>query len=428
MLWTEKYRPRELSNYYGTHPSLLESRKWINEWRKGFPSKRALMLSGPPGCGKTSLAYSLAGCSGRVLIETNASDSRSKNAIEERIGTTINTVKNALVLVDEVDGMSSGDSGGVIELARLISITSVPIICCCNDSSLQKLEPVMKVCAELRMPRIPKQTCLEILKNVFAEEKKKAEGNSLELLYDVTNGDVRNMLLHAQNMVDIHGSLKPVHVYSMGTTRMDSSKSISQCAEDIMQKKGTLDERMGFHYDYPYLKDIVAENYPKGKVGLNECSYAASTMAQADAMDADTPNIDWTLEFYSGAISTVCSLALLPPSTTNIYFPPKPKTHNVSSSILSKIKNKVGGDDFSAINEVYPIIQGRICTHLSVRTLDFVKLKEVATYYGFTAEEVFEIAKSVLQPKGGPIRKQVEEDLNFRQEKQRKSNKRQRKK
>ena len=41
--------------------------------------------------------------------------------------------------MDEVDGMSAGDRGGVADLIASINICSIPIICICNDRYSQKL-------------------------------------------------------------------------------------------------------------------------------------------------------------------------------------------------------------------------------------------------------------------------------------------------
>jgi replication factor C subunit 1 len=35
--------------------------------------------------------------------------------------------------MDEVDGMSAGDRGGIAAIINMIKTTKVPIICICND-------------------------------------------------------------------------------------------------------------------------------------------------------------------------------------------------------------------------------------------------------------------------------------------------------
>ena len=61
--------------------------------------------------------------------------------------------------MDEVDGMSSGDRGGMAELIKLIKITKVPIICICNDRQSKKVKSLVFYCLDVKFKR------LEVLKN-----------------------------------------------------------------------------------------------------------------------------------------------------------------------------------------------------------------------------------------------------------------------
>jgi len=56
--------------------------------------------------------------------------------------------------MDEVDGMSSGDRGGVAELIALIKKTQVPIICICNDASSPKIRSLFQYCLSLPFKRL----------------------------------------------------------------------------------------------------------------------------------------------------------------------------------------------------------------------------------------------------------------------------------
>ena len=88
------------------------------------------MISGPPGIGKTSAAHLVAKSLGFDIIERNASDVRSKSLLNANVKSILNntsvvgyfkhrgdTEKNSnnkrfCIIMDEVDGMSSGDHGG----------------------------------------------------------------------------------------------------------------------------------------------------------------------------------------------------------------------------------------------------------------------------------------------------------------------------
>ena len=60
------------------------------------------------------------------------------------------TLKKQVVIMDEVDGMSSGDRGGVQQLISLIKKTRIPIICICNDRSSPKIKSLANHCLDLR--------------------------------------------------------------------------------------------------------------------------------------------------------------------------------------------------------------------------------------------------------------------------------------
>jgi len=76
--WTEKYRPAKLSEVVGNDNAISELRAWAEAIGSAeVKAKKAAILHGPPGCGKTSAAYALASDMGWEVIELNASDQRN---------------------------------------------------------------------------------------------------------------------------------------------------------------------------------------------------------------------------------------------------------------------------------------------------------------------------------------------------------------
>ncbi|MEM2261685.1 MAG: AAA family ATPase, partial [Ignisphaera sp.] len=117
--------------------------EWLNKW-PNVP-KKALLLYGPPGCGKTSLVEAIANEYGYELIEMNASDFRRKTDIE-RIALRASTSQSLfgfsrkIILLDEVDGISSKEDEGALEAVQeLVEKTSVPIIMTANNPWDQNL-------------------------------------------------------------------------------------------------------------------------------------------------------------------------------------------------------------------------------------------------------------------------------------------------
>lgn len=58
-------------------------------------------------------------------------------------------VRKQLLVMDEVDGMSGGDRGGIQDLISTIKRSKIPIICICNDKWNQKLKALRNYCLEL---------------------------------------------------------------------------------------------------------------------------------------------------------------------------------------------------------------------------------------------------------------------------------------
>eukprot|EP00962_Isochrysis_galbana_P045486 scaffold17903_cov86-Isochrysis_galbana.AAC.4 len=90
-LWAEKYRPQDVGHLVGNSEPVKRLMHWASTWEsahtaaaaaggKGF--SKAALLSGPPGIGKTSAARIVLRACGYDVVELNASDTRSQNALK----------------------------------------------------------------------------------------------------------------------------------------------------------------------------------------------------------------------------------------------------------------------------------------------------------------------------------------------------------
>ena len=129
MLLTEKYKPKKLDDMIGNEEVLSKVKKWILNWING-EHKKPLLVYGPPGIGKTSIAYAIKEEFDFGVIELSASDLRDKKRINKVLGGA--TLSNSLfgnmmlILVDDVDITTKNDRGAIPEISRFLKSNEKP--------------------------------------------------------------------------------------------------------------------------------------------------------------------------------------------------------------------------------------------------------------------------------------------------------------
>jgi len=112
--WTVKHKPESTAEIVGNTLAIKALRDWLQSWEKGVPQKRAAFLHGPPGVGKTVTVESLARELRMELVEKNASDYRTEDAINRFAGLASQYGSlfggKRIVLLDELDGLT-GNAG-----------------------------------------------------------------------------------------------------------------------------------------------------------------------------------------------------------------------------------------------------------------------------------------------------------------------------
>jgi len=197
--WTEKHRPKYFADIKGQDMAIEKIREFLYnsriDARKGGLRKKAIILHGPPGTGKTTIAYVAANESNSEIFELNASDLRNGEKLREILKPATEqqslTKKGKIILVDEVDGISKKDRGGLQELLKLIESTSHPIIVTANDIWGKKFSELRRKAETVQLKEINYKIIKDFLIRILREEKKFIEQDILTNIAIKARGDMR---------------------------------------------------------------------------------------------------------------------------------------------------------------------------------------------------------------------------------------------
>jgi len=260
-VWAEKYRPMTLDKIVGNTEQLAKVRDWFdkfsnqNKLRKEIAIKTAnensstnatgttkpkkkltkkaqqkldlennieevpqsLLFIGGPGTSKTTIAHAVLREFGYDVMEYNASDVRSSSQLESTLDKIINNNRvedNACpfgIVMDEIDGMSTGDKGGMSHLIKIISSSKVrnsniPIICICNNYGDKKVSLLRKVCQEIFFNRPSITELVQVMNNVAECEGFTIEQSCGFKIAGIAQGDFRRLMYVLQSIYSLYNN------------------------------------------------------------------------------------------------------------------------------------------------------------------------------------------------------------------------------
>lgn len=195
----EKYRAKRYADILFQQQAVADMKQFLLE----FPKKRGVLLHGPAGTGKTSLAIAAASENNTELFELNASDLRNRAKLEEVLkpATLQQSLfkKSKILLMDEVDGVTGTDIGGIPELMRILEETKYPIIMTCNDVWQTKLAQLRPRCRLIEMKALPLAAIADIAQRYAAQEGILRDTKFFQQLAIKSQGDLRAALNDLQS-------------------------------------------------------------------------------------------------------------------------------------------------------------------------------------------------------------------------------------
>jgi replication factor C large subunit len=308
MLWVEKYRPQKIEDIVGNE----EAKELFVEWLKNKRhTKKAVLLYGPPGVGKTALVNAAAREFGFTIIEMNASDTRSEKAVNAVAKPATSYValdnfsgagktRGNMLFLDEVDGIAGNeDRGGVSAIIKIIEASLVPVIMAANDPDIDKLRPLKRECLMVRFHQVRIPLIIALLQKICLLEHVKAEFEALERIAQNSRGDVRSAINDLQSLSEEN------HALTLQDTMMLTSRnkdvSMDETLRGIFSAKSIGEAQKLLSYsnvDYDDFLLSVSDNLPKRYTDMAELASAYDFVSRADMFRGRIGTENWHLLKY----------------------------------------------------------------------------------------------------------------------------------
>jgi len=414
--WVEKYRPKsikemalpsarmrgqrvkldeELTNFI---ESFFEERIKVNKKNKQIrefnrtasdkerkdelkipPEKAAVLLEGPPGIGKTSIVYALANDFNMEVIETNASDTRTRATIEKRLKETTKTrgimdfiaqSKEKLILIDEIDGIYGvQDRGAIPTVIELIENTQFPIIMCSNEYKTN-LQPLYNKIQRYEVHPLPENEVFKIAKKILKNENiTNLKEEDLKLIIDKNNGDLRGIINDIQGIAQ--GNIEGDHKELILSLHRDNLEEIFSLIRDLFQVSSLREARNLTNksdVDYNFLYKWVNENLLAFIKTNRELAEAFENLSMADEIFGRIrTNQYWGLlpyffDLFAGGVALSRQetpiakgfrRVVFPRYTSGTYF----SLTNVEKDFVEKLKRKYEISQIDFIQEFLPFLK-----------------------------------------------------------------------
>jgi replication factor C large subunit len=297
MSFADDYRPSDINALILSVEARHAMVSWIDSWVNHSETKKALILWGQQGIGKTSTAYALARYAGLSIIEMNASEQRNREnmkkialmASEYRDLFDENTrTPDKLILIDEADNIfesrnksTGGDTGGISELLDIIKNTKNPVVITMNDYYSFKAKNNAKeiISRSLDIEMTPYRRKNEVNYKSFRRSVeqvlRKIAGNERIAITDIQIDDIIKL-----NEPDIRAMINDLYLYRVhetdyGDNSRDTSESIYYLTSDtfrtsdynaLLRSLSMMDEDTDFYmkwinenisYEYSDTEDLM---------------------------------------------------------------------------------------------------------------------------------------------------------------------------
>ncbi len=286
--WSLKYKPRSLVEVVGNGEAIAAFKSWVKSWDKAPPKKRAVFLHGPPGIGKTVTVEAIANDLHMELVETNASDYRTEDAINRFAGLASQYGSlfggKRIVLLDELDGLTgNADRGGVKAITEIAKNAQCPVVLIANDVHDQRFSTLRSYCLLIEFKKPAVGDVMKHLTRICQSEAIQADENALKFIAHRSGGDVRSAVNDLQALAQGKTCLVYEDVSWLGYR--DRQDTILNVLRLILYARTSQSAKQAVNLadiDIDMLFEWIYENVPAHYTNPHDLAKALDALARAD--------------------------------------------------------------------------------------------------------------------------------------------------
>lgn len=271
---SDRTRPNSIGAMIGNEHERLELVRWLKYWKIGT---KPILLSGPPGVGKSTSVYAVARLFGYTVIEYNASDVRTRERLREALSPTLENAslireEKLMIFLDEIDGLlGRSDYAGLDYVIDFIENSTCPLVMAANMEDTQKMRKIEQKSLVLRFRPIGEDLLFIYLNAVCEREGIEAPTDFVRKISKNSRGDVRQAL----------NAMQTISNSKFASSNTDHQFMSDYTALDAIFKAETLDEALKL------LRQFDAQPYEKIRAIFDSVVSAKNLPAESRSESLD---------------------------------------------------------------------------------------------------------------------------------------------
>jgi DNA polymerase III delta prime subunit len=287
-LWIDKYKPKTMEEIYGNKKILETLNNYVSNLKDNPKLQKNILISGPCGIGKTTIANILFNKHNYRVIEYNSNNIEGaktiKNVIQKSLyhGNVLEMFnqdnRTTGIIIDEFDSLISlGPKGGLSELMSILQKSSksknkkdkisVPIIFTSKLTPDKKLTELRKYVKEFKLKSPTQFEIGKLIQNIVQKENIKIDLDALNIYIKHQGGDIRNNINNLCYLCSnkTHITLENINNYIDSSTNKDNDYQLYDGIQKTFlgNKISYFDLENIYHMDTFFVPLLLYENYLK---------------------------------------------------------------------------------------------------------------------------------------------------------------------